>query len=225
MIFKLGFFIALVVVPFSNSFGASVEGVSGALEFLNKLNGEYKSVVYEGGDGKVVRPLDDGLNFNFNASSISSDKSYAVVQFSEEGTLEEDSGSSVDQEIFLCAFVRMSDGCVVSVEQGAQCGGEWAEGRAWRSSVGRDNGYILDSPPTVSGLYDSYSAGRGGSETSTPRVLNYLMEGTTFSNVLVCDPPKSSNGEGYLKLLELLRRDGDVMNYSILRSVMRGHKK
>lgn len=164
--------------------------------------------------------FDVGLNFNyhrqFDVDNISPDKAYAVVHFSETGEHEERMS-----KVYLCAFVRMSDGCVVRVAAGEQCGGGWSAPSQWLSPLST-NGYDLTQEvPSVDRVYKDYALGRKDlTKVSSPKILSYLLEGTTFDNVLTCDPPGNGNKKVYASMLELLERDGDAYNFLKLRTIL-----
>ncbi|WP_146013210.1 MULTISPECIES: hypothetical protein [unclassified Pseudomonas] len=199
----------------------TIQGESGLLLYSDGVDGDYKSLVYKTNTGRVLRIFDEGLSYNYNskydAGNLSPDKAYSVVHFSEVG--EEYEGRS--NTIYLCAFVRMSDGCVVNVSTGEQCGGGWGTSSLWRSSLSI-NGYDLTKDsPTVDKVYKDYASGRKDLiQVSSPRVLAYFLEGTTFDNILACDPPREKNKKIYSDMLTLLERDGDASNSLKLRAIM-----
>ncbi|WP_175681878.1 hypothetical protein [Burkholderia cenocepacia] len=151
-------------------------------------------------------------------NSLSPDKQYSIVNFSAEGDLADSSGVSVHSE-YLCAFVRMNDGCVVHVAQGAVCGGEWRLPHQWSVSIEP----IFDNPPNATDIYAAYSSKhKTGYQISQPPILAYLAEGTSFDNLLACDPPRARNRSSYLKLLAKLQRDGDAENANKLKKALTG---
>jgi len=91
----------------------------------------------------------------------------------------------------------------------------------WRSSLSI-NGYDLTKDsPTVDKVYKDYASGRKDLiQVSSPRVLAYFLEGTTFDNILACDPPREKNKKIYSDVLTLLERDGDASNSLKLRAIM-----
>jgi hypothetical protein len=199
----------------------TIQGVSGLLLYSDGVDGDYKSLVYKTNAGSILRIFDEGLSYNYNskydAGNLSPDKAYSVVHFSEMG--EEYEGRS--NTIYLCAFVRMSDGCVVNVSAGEQCGGGWVAPSLWRSSLSI-NGYDLTKDlPTVDKVYKGYASGRKDLiQVSSPRVLAYFLEGTTIDNLLACDPPRDVNKKIYSDMLMLLESDGDASNFLKLRTIM-----
>lgn len=200
---------------------ASIQGESGSLVYSDGVNGDFGSLVYKTNSGDVLRVFDEGLSFNYDSrydtSNLSPDKAYSVVHFSESGV-----GAQQEVEkIYLCAFVRMSDGCVVNVESGEQCGGEWSGARRWSSSVSSVSDYSFKEAPTVDKIYKDYESGRKDlTQVSSPRILAYFSEGTTFDNLLACDPPYDTNKKTYTDMLALLQRDGDTKNLEKLRAAM-----
>ncbi len=90
--------------------------------------------------------FDEGLRFyKPGANSLSPDRQYSIVSFSAEGGVDDSSGVSVLTE-YLCAFVRMKDGCVVHVAQDAVCGGEWHRLTSGPSTLNRSSIIRLIQP-------------------------------------------------------------------------------
>lgn len=209
------------------SWAASIQGVSGSLVYSGGSDGNYLSLVYKAESGSILRVFDEGLSFSFDSrydvNNLSPDKTYSVVHFSESGDLGSDAGTHGVDTKYLCAFVRMSNGCVVSVEVGEQCGGEWSGASQWRSSNSSTNDYLLKNTLTVDKIYKDYASGRKDLiQVSSPRVLAYFAEGTAFDNLLACDPPRKGNKKSYDNLLKLLQHDGDTNNVAKLRAAMSG---
>lgn len=222
--------VLLFVVAFTaiQSWAASIQGVSGSLVYSGGTDGNYSSLVYKTESGNILQVFDEGLRFNYDSrydvSNLSPDKAYSVVHFSESGVLSGDAGTQDEvRTMYLCAFVRMSDGCVVSVEVGVQCDGEWSGTKQWRSSISSTNDYLLNNAPTVDKTYKDYASGRKDLiQVSSPRILAYFAEGTAFDNLLACDPPRKANKKTYADLRTLLQRDGDANNVAKLKAVMNG---
>ena len=61
---------------------------------------------------------------------------------------------------------------------------------------------------------------KSGYQTSHPPILLYLAEGTTFDNLLVCDPLSSGNRSAYSKILVKLQMDGDTENSAKLKKIL-----
>ncbi|UVE67611.1 hypothetical protein L2Y90_26145 [Burkholderia pyrrocinia] len=192
-------------------------GESGILEYANRGHDAYRSLRFKRLDGTMSAPFDEGLRFyEPGTNSLSPDKQYSVVNFSAEGELADSSGVSVRSE-YLCAFVRMKDGCVVHVAQDALCGGEWQAPHQWSVNIEP----IFDNPPNATDIYAAYSSKhKNGYQTSQPPILAYLAEGATFDNLLACDPPREGNRSAYLKLLVQLQRDGDAENAAKLKEIL-----
>lgn len=200
---------------------ASVHGRSGSLVYSKGVEGNFNSLVYKTNAGKVLRVFYEGLNFNYHsqydASNLSTDKAYSVVHFSESGV----GAQQEPQKIYLCAFVRMSDGCVVTVKSGEQCGGEWDTASRWSNSTSNAIDYASKETTTIEKVYNNYKSGRKDlTQVSSPRVLAYFLEGTTLDNLLTCDPPRDTNKKTYIDMLALLQLDGDTKNLERLRAAM-----
>lgn len=206
----LVFFVILISTPLR---AAVVKGEVGSLVYSDGVDGDFNSLVYENKSGPILRVFDEGLNFNYDSrydsGSMSPGKTHSVVHFSETGYgLQQKSETR-----YLCAFVRMSDGCIVNVEAGDDCDGQWSESERWISSSGNVRDDFLKNAITSSEVYENYRSGiRDSTRVSTPRILAYLSEGTAFDNLLACDPPGLGNMETYTAMLRLLTRDGDTEN-------------
>ncbi|MFK8402376.1 hypothetical protein M2D07_027975 [Pseudomonas sp. BGr12] len=209
-----------LVIMANGASAASLDGQQGSLIYSDKIKEDYHSLVFKGKSGELVRSFDVGVNYSFYSDQISPDKSYSVVNFSESGVLAGD-GESESHDIYLCAFVRMSDGCITAVESGEQCGGEWAPPNRWVSPMDDDGESLFNSPPSIEKTLKGYASGRKDrSQISNPKVMAYLLEGTSFQNLLVCDPPNENNKSSYDDLLVKLRQDGDVVNAKALEDVL-----
>lgn len=213
--------IFLSLINSSELIAVEFHGSPRSLIYSDGVDGDYKSVVYKTDSGNVLRIFDDGLSFNYDSrydsGSISPDKAYSVVHFSEEGE-----GPDGPSNIYFCAFVRMSDGCVVDVVVGEKCGGGWDLSSQWSSPLGTSDNGIVKNAQTVDKIYKDYSSGRKDLfQVSSPKILSYFLEGTTLDNLLACDPPRNENKKAYIDMLSLLKRDGDISNFSRLKEVMR----
>lgn len=190
---------------------ASIDGESGSLIYSNKEGGNYHSLVFKAKSGELVKPFDVGLNYSFDGDRLSPDKSYSIVNFSESGVLDSGRDDAAAHGLYLCAFVRMSDGCITAVESGEQCGGEWVAPNRWSSTPGSSNDSLFNEAPSIAKFYKAYLSGqRNRSRVSNPRVISYLLEGTSFQNLLACDPPNEGNKGVYGDLKVQLKRDGDI---------------
>ncbi|WP_152036649.1 hypothetical protein [Burkholderia pyrrocinia] len=199
----------------------SVSGESSILEYANGGNNVYRSLRFKRPDGTMFTPFDEGLIFyKPSANSLSPDRQYSIVSFSAQGDLADSSGVSVHTD-YLCAFVRMKDGCVVHVAQDAVCGGEWHPPHQWSINIEP----IFDNPPNAADTFAVYaSKHKSGYQVSQPPILAYLAEGTAFDNLLACDPPNSGNGSVYSKLLIQLQEDGDTENTAKLKKILSGDR-
>lgn len=194
---------------------ALVNGREGSLVFSGGKDSAYTSLVYKDPQGKILRVFQDGISFNYEKSStddLSPDKKYFFVNFSEQGDPEESSGQAGESDEYMCAFVHMENGCVETVETGQVCGGKWDSSGSWVGLDGTALGQIDYAKPTAGKLFQQYSAGDRSSTDVTPRVDAYLLEGTTFDNVLACDPVNATNKASYEGLLKLLERDKDELD-------------
>ncbi|NTZ04620.1 hypothetical protein FCJ61_10955 [Burkholderia metallica] len=195
----------------------SVSGELSVLQYSSRRHDAYQALHFKRPDGTMFTPFDEGLRFyEPGTNSLSPDKQYSIVNFSAEGDLADSSGVSVHSE-YLCAFVRMKDGCVVHVAQDAVCGGEWRPPHQWSVNIEP----IFDNPPNAADIYAAYSSKhKTGSQVSQPPILAYLAEGTAFDNLLACDPPSAGNRSAYSKLLVQLQRDGDTENANKLKKTL-----
>lgn len=183
--------------------------------FSGGKDGAYASLVYKDRQSRIFHVFQDGVSFSYEKSSaeeLSPDKKYFFVNFSEQGDLEDSSGQASESDEYMCAFVRMENGCVETVETGQVCGGKWDKSGSWVGLDGTVFGQIDYAKPTAGKLFLQYSAGNRSSTDVTPRVDAYLLEGTTFDNILACDPVNTMNKASYEGLLKLLERDKDALD-------------
>lgn len=218
---KKSIFAFMAVMGVENIFASRAETFSPALEYVSTE--DEALLVYKSAGGEIYKIFDCALKFDYRVEDQSFHRSadglYSVVPFSESGVLEKDDENHdalpEKQDITrnLCAFVRLSDGCVTSTELGAQCSGEWREGHAWKSTLHPNNHFLFENTTTVARVYNDYIAeGQENIRVSSPRILAYLMEGTGFDNLLACDPPTVTNLKTYIDLRDVLRVEGDGEN-------------
>jgi hypothetical protein len=203
----------------------SVDVGTGSLIYSDGSDGKYNSLVFKTHGGDILRVFDEGLKFiydsNIDVENLSPDKTYSIVHFTESGALGGDDGIADTHTMYLCAFVRMKDGCVLSVATGVQCDGEWRGEKKWSSTLDRNERHFFEGSVSADKVYAGYALGRKDfTQTSSPRILAYLLEGTTVENLLACDPPRKSNRATYSKLINQLQVDGDENNYKILKDAI-----
>lgn len=119
--------LAALSVSSSHAQTTLASGSGGSLVFSGGKDGAYASLVYKDRQGKMLHVFQDGMSFNYEKSSaeeLSPDKKYFFVNFSEQGDLEDSSGQASESDEYMCAFVRMENGCVETVETGQVCGGK-----------------------------------------------------------------------------------------------------
>lgn len=215
-------FLASIMVAGNAPADEELVGIGGSLKFESEVDGAFESVYFEPGLGRKVALFDIGLLFYYSPEALSPDKAKSVLQFSESGVLEDDSGNVVgDRSNYMCAFVRMTDGCVVQVAEGEVCGGQWNSSSGWDASTYSNENIIFEGGPSVADLYKKYSSKRkvqlaGGKSL----VSSYLQEGTSMENVFSCDPLDSSNKDVYLKLLDALQEGGDLESATKVKSLL-----
>ena len=216
MIRRLLFLFSAVLPAFVQA-QVSVSSELSVLQYANLERDAYQALYFKRSDGAMFTPFDEGLRFyEPDANSLSPDKQYSIVNFSAEGDLADSSGVSGHSE-YLCAFVRMKDGCVVHVARDAVCGGEWRAPHHWSINIEP----IFDNSPNAADIYAAYSSKhKTGYQISQPPILAYLAEGTSFDNLLACDAPSAYNRSAYLKLLVQLQSDGDAENAGKLKNAM-----
>jgi hypothetical protein len=214
-------FIFLVLLSACARAQVSVSSGSSVLEYVNGDNDSYRALYFKRTDGTMFSPFDEGLRFyKPDANSLSPDKQYSIVSFSAEGNLDDSSGASLHAE-YLCAFVRMKDGCVVHVAQDAVCGGEWHSPHHWSVNIEP----IFDNPPNATDIYTAYTSKyKSGHQVAQPPILAYLAEGTAFDNLLACDPPNAGNRNTYSKLLGQLQKDRDTENAAKLENILNSNR-
>jgi hypothetical protein len=196
----------------------SVSGVDRTrnLIFSDGINGTYSSLFYQKSRKERLDIFDSGLTFQYVEQEdpyLSPNRMYFFVNFSSDVATDDDETAGGGVKEFMCAFVRMSDGCVVRVDTGQICGGKWETTSRWVGLDGSSVGDLGINHVTAGKVYSDYSLHtKNAPVSSLPRILKYLPEGTAFDNLLACDPVSHINRETYEELLKLLRRDGDSTN-------------
>lgn len=204
-------FIFVIVFFLGNvSASESLRGVGGSLLFEDRLNEGFQRVVYKMASGKILNPFDVRLFFYYSLESLSPDKKKSVVQFSGKGVLEDAAGGLVEgRSSYMCAFIRMTDGCIVQVAEGEVCGGSWSDSGDWVTSIYADGKHFFEGGPSVTEIYKQYmkkNTQLGGGA----RLYSILQEGTSIENIFACDPLQDNNKNVYFNLLKALQVDGDI---------------
>ncbi|WP_152248988.1 hypothetical protein [Xanthomonas maliensis] len=198
--------------------GAAVAALPhGELVYASERSGTPTSLAFKRPDGAKIAIFEQGFDFSYDKADDTSNTSrggaYSVVQFSENGELTGGQGTSGTESLYYCAFVRMADGCVVKVSEGQICGGAWGTDGHWHTTPDGPAAKIDNDPPHVSKVYKGYAAGlKDATFVTSPRILAYLEFGTTVDNLLVCDPPGTTNTNTYQQLIAALKRDKDDVN-------------
>lgn len=197
---------------------AMSNALAGSLIYLDKKG---EKLAYKSDSGKIKYIFDQDLTFYYSANDagdISPNGAYSIVQFSEswQGT-DEQGENPLSQEKYLCAFVRMKDGCVTGVGSGDECDGEWTESDRWKSTTGENPRALMERSPDIEKVYNNYKLGLDDlNKTSSPRLLSYLPEGTSVENLAVCNPRNESNEKVYRQMMTLLMQDNDLCSHSRL---------
>jgi hypothetical protein len=218
--------LGLLIIIFSvGCHGQSVDihGNNGSLEFYNGINGIYNSVVYENSKGQKIHMFDTALEFYYAEGVdkyLSPDRSYFFVNFSAAGSSVGDGSPPVDSIEYLCAFVRMSDGCVVRVETGGICGGAWTASHKWVALDGVEAGKLDYQPPSVRKVIENYSSTTNGLSAASTDISEYLLQGTTIDNLLTCNPVSAENKNYYKALVKILERRRDRSNTEKIRKAL-----
>jgi hypothetical protein len=193
------------------SAGESLRGVGGSLLFENRLNEGFQRVVFKTPSGEIFAPFDTGLLFYYSLESLSPGKTKSVVQFSGQGILEDMAGRPVEgRSIYMCAFIRMTDGCIVQVAEGEVCGGSWSDSGDWITSTYADGKHFFDDGPGIAEIYKQYMKKKTAQPDSEVKLYSLLQEGTSIGNIFACDPLQDNNRSVYFDLLEVLQVDGDL---------------
>lgn len=204
-------FIFVIVFFLGNvSASESLRGVGGSLLFEDGLNEGFQRVVYKMASGEILTPFDVGLFFYYSLESLSPDKKKSVVQFSGKGVLEDATGGLVKgRSSYMCAFIRMTDGCIVQVAEGEVCGGSWSDSGDWVTSTYVDGKHFFEGGPSVTEVYKQYMK-KNKQLGGGARFYSILQEGTSIENILACDPLQDNNKNIYFNLLKALQVDGDI---------------
>ncbi|WP_285960489.1 hypothetical protein [Pseudomonas tohonis] len=216
LIANLGFILLknyiFIVVFFLGKASASedLRGVGGSLLFENRLNEGFQHIVFKTPFGKTFAPFDTGFLFYYSLESLSPDKTKSVVQFSGQGILEDATGVPIEERsIYMCAFIRMTDGCIAHVAEGEICGGGWNDqvtGPLPHMLMVK----IFSTIAPASARFTNNTWRKNTQPGSEVRLYSLLQEGTSIENIFACDPLQDNNRTVYFKLLEALQVDGDL---------------
>lgn len=111
-----------------------------------------------------------------------------------------------------CPVLDTQTGCIVSMQTGELCGGEWSKGRDSWVVGGEDQedvdgamlNYDLDSANV---LWQGYLA---ASKSSGRYSIKSALKGNLGTeNMMACEPPSSVNRDAYVQIARQLRREGD----------------
>lgn len=111
-----------------------------------------------------------------------------------------------------CPVLDTQTGCIVSMQTGELCGGEWSKGRDSWVVGGKDQddvdgtmlNYDFDSANV---LWQEYLA---ASKSSGQYSIKSALKGNLGAeNMMACEPPSSVNRDAYAKIARQLRREGD----------------
>ena len=111
-----------------------------------------------------------------------------------------------------CPVLDTQTGCIVSMQTGELCGGEWNKGRDSWVVGGKDQddvdgamlNYDFDSANV---LWQGYLA--ASMSSSQYSIKSALKDNLGAENMIACEPPSSVNRDAYAQIARQLRREGD----------------
>jgi hypothetical protein len=162
----------------------------------------------------------------FDRSDVSPSGHFAVVQLVRQGTLDVPGEKSRIEGREYCPIVDTRTGCIVSLQTGEICGGQWATSHdSWiEGNVDRTPDLLKKTTMSAASIWHLFSH-----RTVDIKMHDLLMQNLGISNVIACDPLSSQNAKFYQSIASQLHADHRLIeeNYieRSLRNINNGDKK
>jgi hypothetical protein len=161
-----------------------------------------------------------GLIFARNYSPrVSPSGKYAVLDVLRVGVVNPGpAGTEKVSSRQYCPVVDTASGCVVRVQTGDLCGGDWAE----KTDEWIVEGYKYDGTDAMiryefydaNGLWNQFQQARRLNATATIR--QSLLDSAGAANLMVCEPPNKRNRTSYSLIARQLIKEGDQADASFI---------
>lgn len=207
----------LIILSSNSTIASELPTQHGSLIFADPVGDAYHTLSYRAPSGTVKRPFLAGLRYQDDNVTFSTDQSYATVNFSEPG----EGPDGAIGAMYLCAFVRMNDGCVIEVHQDNICGGIWTGTSTWTYNKNKPIEVSEIKPQDPSQLLESYRSGyRRDSQSNGSEISAYVTEGTTLENSLICSSRSATEEKTLAELADQLEEDKDLESASQIRTFL-----
>ncbi|WP_144021130.1 hypothetical protein [Caballeronia sordidicola] len=143
---------------------------------------------------------------------ISPSGKYAVLDVLRAGVVDPGpSGMAENSSKQYCPVLNIASGCVVSMQTGELCGGDWSE----KSDIWVVAGYRYNATKPMidsefSGANDLWGQFVKSMQINdAAKIKQYLVSNLGVTNLMVCEPPTPSNKNSYTLIARQLRKEGD----------------
>lgn len=189
-----------------------------AIELDGRLTGEAKNRFGEGWDkatfiGKNGQRLqlfseerltkNGGIVFeDFDQRNVSATGRFVVLPLVRQGTLESAGERPRVEGREYCPVIETATGCIVTMQTGAICGGEWnSKGDRWmESSTDRTSEMTRKTTSGANKLWSEFA-----NSSVRLKLGDVILSNMGISNVMACDPPSGVNRKSYLAIAEQLK--------------------
>jgi hypothetical protein len=204
-----------------------------AIEFSDPIHGTqakafgpgWKTVTFVGADGQRTELMPrEKLTSTGGAvfsgpeySTVSPTGKYVVLSVVRAGVVDDPVAQSHIGNVAsrqYCPVLVAKTGCLISIQTGGICGGQWDEKNdLWRVGIGDDiaadtAAMLKPQFPHINDSWNSFSksaALRPGYHKLKDDIIGYL--GVT--NLLACEPPSEINRDAYVSIARQLLKEGD----------------
>ncbi|MBC8728163.1 hypothetical protein [Paraburkholderia sp. UCT2] len=117
-----------------------------------------------------------------------------------------------------CPVLNTASGCIVSMQTGELCGGEWSSNvDQWAVT-----GYKYDSNSAMfkyqfnsaNELWNQYE--QSSKKNEATKLEEFLVSNLGIANMMACEPPSANNRSAYLSISRQLRMDGDAIEATLI---------
>lgn len=147
--------------------------------------------------------------------NVSPSGRYVVVPVVRQGLLDVAGEKSRIEGREYCPVIATATGCIVTMQTGEICGGEWASKR----DVWLDSSDDRTAEMTTKTILGANSIWHEFSRASVKlKLRDVITSNLGISNVMACDPPNLDNRRSYLALADQLRHENVGSEASLVES-------
>jgi hypothetical protein len=154
-----------------------------------------------------------GLIFAQNYSPrISSSGKYAALDVLRTGNVEPGPSGGVEQSSKqYCPVLNTAAGCIVSMQTGELCGGDWSESDTWIVTGYQYNATKSMIEYKFPGANELWSQFLESVKTNgIAKIEQYLASNLGVANLMACEPPTIANKNSLALIAQQLRKEGDL---------------